>query len=63
MEARKEMIINTCLNYFIFFKGGEVQNTISVAPDFFKQIAMSSAVIQMARLLSKSSNFDIIIEF
>ena len=46
MEARKEMIINTCLNYFSFFKGGgEVQNAISVAPDFSKQIAISSAVM------------------
>lgn len=58
MEARKEMIIKTCLNYFIFFKGGgEVQNTISVAPDFFKQIAMSSAVMSNGQVAKQEFKF------
>lgn len=57
MEARKEMIINTCLNYFIFFKGGEVQNVISVAPDFFKQIAMSSAVMSNGQVAKQEFKF------
>lgn len=58
MEARKEMIINTCLNYFIFFKGGgEVQNAISVAPDVFKQIAISSAVMSNGQVAKQESKF------
>lgn len=57
MEARKEMIINTCPNYFIFFKGGEVQNAISVAPDFFKQIAMSSAVMSNGQVAKQEFKF------
>lgn len=57
MEARKEMIINTCLNYFSFFKEGEVQNAISVAPDFFKQIAISSAVMSNGQVAKQESKF------
>ena len=57
MEARKEMIINTCLNYFIFLRGGEVQNAISVAPDVFKQIAISSAVMSNGQVAKQESKF------
>ena len=58
MEARKEMIINTCLNYFFFsLKGGEVQNAISVAPDVFKQIAISSAVMSNGQVAKQESKF------
>lgn len=59
MEARKEMIINTCLNYFIFLRGGggEVQNAISIAPDFFKQIAISSAVMSNGQVAKQESKF------
>lgn len=58
MEARKEMIINTCLNYLIFLRGGgEVQNAISIAPDFFKQIAISSAVMSNGQVAKQESKF------
>lgn len=57
MEARKEMIIKTCLNYFIFLRGAEVQNAISVAPDFFKQIAMSSAVMSNGQVAKQEFKF------